>query len=339
MIVDCHAHLFAPEGLYAFRADLLADGGYHPLTPKVSQRRLETFAARNVEYMDSVGTDVQLLSPRPYHAMHSVRPARILPIWTAAANDVIARTVALYPNRFAGVAGLPIGAGQPVEVCFDELHRAIDELGFVGVCVNPDPYEGTGFTPGLGDEFWYPLYAELVELDVPALVHAAGCFNERETYSEHFITEESVAIMSLMRSRVFDEFPDLRIVVAHGGGSVPYQIGRWQADWSHNELSDGTREDFTTALRRLWFDTVLHHPLSLELLLRTVGPDRCLFGTERPGSGTSPNPRTGRDYDDLKPVIDGFDFLTDAERTAVFAGNARTVYPRLSLPVTASSPA
>jgi len=58
-----------------------------------------------------------------------------------------------------------------------------------------------------------------------------------------------------------------------------------------------------------------------------------------PGSGTSPNPRTGRDYDDLKPVIDGFDFLTDAERTAVFAGNARTVYPRLSLPVTASSPA
>lgn len=333
MIIDSHAHLFAPDGLYAYRANLLADGGHHPLKPHVSASSLQRFADRNVEYMDSVGTDLQMLSPRPYHAMHSVQPTRLLAPWIRANNDMIARTIELHPTRFAGVAALPIGAGQPVSAGFDELRRATEELGFVGVCINPDPYEGKGYTPGLGDEHWYPLYEKLCELDLPAMVHSAGCFNERETYSEHFITEESIAILSLMRSRVFTDFPSLRIVISHGGGSVPYQIGRWLADWAHSGLGDRLGDNFLDALRHLWFDTVLHHPLSLELLLRTVGADRCLFGTERPGSGTAPNPQTGHDYDDLKPVIDGFDFLDDAQRQGLFEGNARTVYSRLPVPV------
>jgi predicted TIM-barrel fold metal-dependent hydrolase len=71
---------------------------------------------------------------------------------------------------------------------------------------------------------------------------------------------------------------------------------------------------------------VLHSPLSLELLVRTVGADRCLFGTERPGSATTHDPVTGHDYDDLKPVIDGFEFLTADERAGIFSENARSLY-------------
>jgi 4-oxalmesaconate hydratase len=75
---------------------------------------------------------------------------------------------------------------------------------------------------------------------------------------------------------------------------------------------------------------VLHNPPSLELLLRTVGPDRVLFGTERPGSGSAMNPDTGHHFDDIKPVIDKIDFLTDADRRAIYEENARTFFPRLA---------
>lgn len=328
MIIDAHAHLYAPDSLYAYRAHLLADGGYHRLRPNVSQESLRRFVSKNLEFMDSVGTDLQLLSPRPYHAWTSVEPASLLEPWTRANNDVIARVVEMHPDRFAGIAGVPLAAGAPVESCFAEIHRAIEELGFVGLMINPDPAEGRAGGPALGDEYWYPLFEKMIELDVPALVHSGGCYNGRETYSEHFVTEESIAILSLLRAGTLERYPELRLVIAHGGGSVPYQIGRWEAERAHATLS-GRAEPFRESLRRLWFDTVLHNPASLELLIRTVGADRCLFGSERPGSGTAPNAATGRDYDDLRPVIDEMRGLDAGDRAAIFEGNVRSLYPRL----------
>jgi predicted TIM-barrel fold metal-dependent hydrolase len=338
MIIDAHAHLLAPADLYAFKANLLADGGYHSTTrgPKIPDDALAKAAAGNVAVMDSVGTDVQLLSPRPFHLGTSMSPSRMVAPWIRANNDTIARTVALHPDRFAGVGALPLVPEQPVSAGFEELDRIVD-MGFVGILLNPDLHEGRGSTPHLGDRYWYPLYEKLVERDLPIHVHSAGCYSDRETYSEHFVTEESIAILSLLRSDVFADFPSLRVMISHGGGSVPYQIGRWQAEALHPGLGGGpSAERFETALRRFWFDTVLHNPFSLELLLRTVGPDRVLFGTEKPGSGSAPNPETGRDFDDIKPVIDGFGFLSDTDRQAVFEDNARRVFPGLKTTAGAS---
>ena len=330
MIIDAHAHLVAPESLYAHRANLLADGGYHVIKAKVADGDLAMAAESNVATMDTVGTDFQLLSPRPYHQGHSMRPSWLVHDWIAANNDLIARTVDLYPTRFAGVAGLPITPGNPVSDAFRELHRAVEELSFVGVLVNPDPSEGLATGPALGDAYWFPLYEKLVELEVPMQIHSAGCYSGRETYSEHFITEESIAILSMLRGDVFEHFPTLRVIISHGGGSVPYQLGRWQAEQFHPQLGGGPgAKPFEEKLRQFYFDTVLHYPLALELLLRTVGPERVLFGTERPGSGSTNNPVTNAPYDDLKPVIEGFGFLTDGDRAAIFEGNARRVFPRL----------
>jgi 4-oxalmesaconate hydratase len=268
--------------------------------------------------------------------MHSHPRVRDVQVWVAANNDLIARTVALHPTRFRGVAGLPQVAGQPVEVVFDELDRAIDELGFVGALLNPDPGEGDGTTPTLGDEYWYPLYERLAAKDVPIHIHGASCYG-RENYSEHFITEESLAITSLARSRVFRDFPTLKFMISHGGGSIPYQIGRWRAERlgihglaSKSAYEDAMTEAFDESLRRLWFDTVLYNKESLELLFKVVGPDRCLFGTERPGSGSAIDPVTGRSLDDLRPVIEEISFLSPAEKAAIFEGNARTFYARLN---------
>lgn len=332
MIIDSHAHLVAPPSFYGYRANLLASGGYYKGKPATSDEELAKSAASNVAIMDSVGTDVQLLCPRPFHQMHSAKPDQVVHWWIEANNNMIARTVAMHPTRFAGVAGLPICMGSPVTDALPELDRVVNELGFVGVSLNPDPNEGIGHGPGLDDEYWHPLWERMIELNVPALIHSSGCNNGRESYSEHFVTEESIAILTLLRGEVFAKFPGLKIIVSHGGGSVPYQIGRWQAEVLAPGLGgDPNNTRFEVQLRQLYFDSVLHNPLSLELLLKTVGPDRVLFGTEKPGSGSAINPDTGRSFDDLKPVIEAMDFLSADDRAQVFEGNARSVFPRLKI--------
>jgi predicted TIM-barrel fold metal-dependent hydrolase len=338
LIVDIHAHLVAPQSLYGWRANLLATRGYYHDSPDLSDDVLREHAASNVAIIDNVGTDFQILSPRPFQQMHSAEPSKIVHSWIAANNDAIAKTVEFFPDRFAGMAGLPICAGRPVEEAFDELDRAVNDLGFVGVLLNPDPYEGKPNDVTLGDRYWYPLWEKLIEYELPALIHPAGCYSGRESYSEHFVTEESIAVLSALRSPLFQDFPDLRLIVSHGGGSVPYQIGRWQAARLYPTIGGSPdNERFEVALRKFSFDTLLHHPLSLELLIKTVGPDRCMFGTENPGSGSTTNPDTGRAYDDIKPVIEGMDFLSDTEKTAIFEGNAVAAFPRLKLPTAGAS--
>ena len=157
------------------------------------------------------------------------------------------------------------------------------------------------------------------------------CRNGREDYSAHFITEESIAVLGLLRSAVFIDFPKLKLVVSHGGGSVPYQVGRWVAESVHPLFSKNRplQEHFTDSMKRLYYDSCLYHKDSIELLLRLVGSDRVLFGTEKPGSGSAPDPRTGRELDDLKPVIESIEWLTDEDRSRIFEDNARAVYTRI----------
>ncbi|MDB5028750.1 MAG: amidohydrolase [Candidatus Eremiobacteraeota bacterium] len=332
MIIDSHAHLVTPDVLYANAAvSLAARGGHGRIPVKLSDEDLRVCAERNVAIMDSVGTDVQLISPRPYTLMHSQRPPELVHHWVAANNDAIARSVAMFPSRLRGVAGLPQVSGAPVSVVFDEIDRCVDELGFVGVLLNPDPSEGQGTVPPLGDEYWYPLYRKLVERDLPALIHSASCNNGREYYYEHFASEESLAVTSLARSTVFEDFPGLKLIVSHGGGAIPFQIGRWRAQYAG--LSELNKErntvTFDDRLRRLWFDTCVYTKNPLELLFKEIGAERCLFGTEKPGSGSAPDPLTGRDYDDTRPVIESIEFLTAEQKHAIFEGNARRVFSRL----------
>jgi 4-oxalmesaconate hydratase len=251
--------------------------------------------------------------------------------WTEDNNNLIARTIRMHPTRFRGVGGLPQATGAPVEKMFDEVRRCINDLGFLGLLINPDPSEGTGKSPPMGDSYWYPLYEFLCEHDIPGHIHSCACCG-RETYDEHFITEESLAITSIARSDVFARFPSLRLLVSHGGGSVPYQVGRWRSNRQMFAATSGEKmETFDDTLRRFWFDTVLHYKKSLELLFDVVGPDRCVFGTERPGSGGGIDPTSGKPYDDLKPVIESIKEISDADKKGIFEGNARRLFSRLDI--------
>jgi 4-oxalmesaconate hydratase len=329
VIVDIHGHVNAPSELYHYQATLFSDRGAHgnagpPLTPAHAKE----WSERTVAVMDSVETDIQFISPRPYAMMHSQEPAKIVQWWIEANNDFIAAQVAEQPDRLRGMAGLPQVYGTEPKAWLPELERAVNELGFVGCLINPDPGEGRGFTPGLGDPFWYPLYEKLVELDVPALVHSAGCNNGRETYSAHFINEESTAILSLLNSTALLDFPTLKLVISHGGGSVPYQVGRWRAARLQPRIKIGQvlKESFDDSLRRLYYDTCLYDRYCLELLFRIVGWDRCMLGTEKPGSGSAPDPVTGIDMDVLKPVIESMTILSDDQKRAILGDTASTLF-------------
>lgn len=359
MIIDSHAHLLTPSSVFGIRTILQASNGQHSKDWYVSrwlpEEDIVNSAKKCIAIMDQVGTDVQLISPRPFLLMHSHSRPDDVRVWIELQNDIIYKTIRLHPTRFRGIAGLPQASGQPIEIVFDEIDRCVNQMGFVGVMVNPDPDEGGGKSPRLGDPYWYPLWEKLESMDLPAHIHSAGCCS-RETYDEHFATEESLAITSVIHSDVFKLFPRLKLLISHGGGSIPYQIGRWRSHWfgelaaADPEIAKYFKEleaagwagkalptrpaqltTFDEQLRRFWFDTDVHNKASIELLLKTVGTDRCCFGTERPGSGGGIDLETGRPMDDFKYTIDRIDFLDDQDRYQIYEANAKKLFSRLGL--------
>lgn len=327
MIIDVHGHTSAPPELYSYNYSMLVNpsDGARP-GPRMSDERVEQAMETHLGQLAEVGTDIQLISPRPWGIPHAVRDESLVLAMTRANNDLIARQVAMHPDVFRGVGGLPQTTGTSPANCVEELERCVTELGFLGCQINPDPAAGVEQGPPMGDEHWYPLYEKMVELDVPALVHTGSCRSPRENQSEHFITEESIAVLTLLRSNVFQDFPGLKLVISHGGGSVPYQVGRFRAGRFGQMRRNAAVERFDTSLRRLYFDTVLYNRESIELLVRIVGADRTLFGTDRPATGTVVDPDTGRTLDDLKPVIEEIEWLSDEERQRIFEGNAKELY-------------
>lgn len=332
MIIDIHNHIVAGGELSAYQAGLLNSRGFHgrgrPGVTEESIKRARWQGVKHSEVLAEAGTDMAFISPRPYTMMHSEKPEKIVRWYCEAVNDALALQVKVEPDRFRAIGGLPQCGGVSPKNTFEEIDRCINALGFVGIMINPDPGEGDGLTPAMGEEYWYPLYEKLVAMDVPALVHGASCRNPRESFHSHFITEEGIAILSLVNSRVFEDFPRLKLIISHGGGPVPYQVGRWRSQLR----GPNDTENFDERLKKLYFDTALYNVESLDLLFKIVGPDNCLFGTERPGAGSKKDPRTGRWYDDVRPLIESLSWLTQEQKEKIFNKNAEKLFSRFRAP-------
>jgi OH-DDVA meta-cleavage compound hydrolase len=332
MIIDCHAHVSAPAELWAYKALLLSHLGSHGRGKvvvtddeiRIAANKREMAPIGHLDMIKKVGTDKQMLSPRPFQMMHSAKPSELVDWFTEETNNIIYRQTQIFPDLFFGVAGLPQAAGEPVERVLPELERCITQLGFKACLLNPNPYENTGVEPpGLGERYWYPLYEKLCELDVPAHIHATNSHSKRSPYSVNFIGEETIAVVNLVNSNVLKDFPTLKIIVSHGGGAIPYQIGRFQ---SGTIMHRAEGERFLDGVRKLYYDTVLYSEGALRLLIETVGPEQCLFGAECPGVGSSINPETGRTFDDIGPIIRSFDWVSQAQKEMIFEGNATRVF-------------
>jgi 4-oxalmesaconate hydratase len=329
MIIDSHGHYTTvPPGMRVFRALQISNMG-RPTKGAVAVSDDEirsSLEKGQIRLLDERGIDVMLFSPMASAMGHHFGNATISRYWTEVSNDLIHRACTLFPDRFVGVCALPQFPGVAPKGCCEELERCVREFGFIGCNLNPDPSGGYWTDPPLGDEWWYPLYEKLVELDATAMMHASATCNPAfHTTGSHYLNVDATAFMQLLESRVFTDFPTLKIVISHGGGNVPYQAARYRALCLMNKW-----EPFEQFITRLYFDTTVYNQDAMHLLVKVAGVDNVMFASEMLGGVTTKDPLTGRMFDDNKPCLDALDWLTEEDRRKIFEGNVRKAYPRLN---------
>ena len=332
MIIDCHGHYTTePQPLKDFRAEQVAwfenSTGKAPALGKISDDEIrETIENNQLRALKERGADMTIFSPRASGMAHHIGDEAVSRSWTTICNDMIARVVDLFPDNFIGVCQLPQSPGIPISNSIAELERCVNELGFVGCNLNPDPSGGHWTGLPLTDKSWYPFYEKMVELDVPAMIHVSGSCNPNfHATGAHYIAADTTAFMQLIQGDLFRDFPHLRLIIPHGGGAVPYHWGRYRglADMLKKPLLD------THVMKNVFFDTCVYHQAGIDCLFRVIDVENILFASEMFGAVKGIDPETGHHFDDTKKYIDNLD-IPDADKARVFSTNARRVYPRLN---------
>jgi 4-oxalmesaconate hydratase len=165
----------------------------------------------------------------------------------------------------------------------------------------------------------------MCELDVPAMIHVSGsCNPAMHATGGYYLAADTVAFMQLLQGDLFSRFPNLRLIIPHGGGAVPYHWGRYRG------LADMLKQpDIETHLmNNVFFDTCVYHQPGIDLLADVIENKNILFGSEMVGAVRGIDPRTGHYFDDTRRYIDALD-IPAHEKHMIFEGNARRVYPRL----------
>ncbi len=177
--------------------------------------------------------------------------------------------------------------------------------------------------PPLYDRYWWPIWEKMSELDVPGMIHVSATCNENfHTTGSHYLGADTTAFMQALTSGFLNDFPNLRLIIPHGGGAVPFHWGRFKG------MAEDQGWDFAGVLRNLYFDTCVYHQPGIDLLLDVVPTDNILFASEMVGAVRSVNPDTGHHYDDTRRYIDAAR-IDEAARRKIFEENARKVFPRL----------
>jgi 4-oxalmesaconate hydratase len=330
LIIDCHGHYTtAPPAHDAWRKAQLAAfeaGRPAPPYPDIPDDEIAASIEENqLRLIRARGLDLTLFSPRASAMAHHLGDEGVSVTWARANNDLIARVVRLFPERFAGVCMLPQSPGAGLASCVAELERCVVELGFVGCNLNPDPGGGHFDAPPLTDRYWYPLYETMVALEVPAMIHVSGSCNPGlHATGGFYIAADTIAFMQLLQGDLFRDFPALRLIIPHGGGAVPYHWGRYRG------LADMLKQpDVETHLmNNVFFDTCVYHQPGINLLADVIDHKNILFGSEMIGAVRGVDPQTGHFFDDTKRYVDAL-HITGEARAAIYEGNARHVFPRL----------
>jgi 4-oxalmesaconate hydratase len=332
MIIDCHGHYTtAPQKLSDFRdlqVKAFNEGSAAPAKAllAISDDEIrETLETAQLKLQKERGTDVTIFSPGAGKMAHHVGDAAVSALWSEVSNDLIHRACTLFPRNLVGVCQLPQSPGVRPDTCIAELERCVLELGFIGCNLNPDPTGGYWTDPPLTDRWWYPLYEKMVELDVPAMVHvAASCNPNFHGTGAHYLAADTTAFMQFLLSDIFVDFPTLKFILPHGGGAVPYHWGRYRG-----LAQDLKRPPVKDLMANVFFDTCVYHHPGVELLTKVIPVENVLFASEMIGAVRGIDPETGHRFDDTKRYIDAVPWLSDADRSKIFEGNARRVYGRL----------
>ena len=322
MLIDVHAHALSADivrrmadtpgfgwPLEATGAGRYRYAGGNPLDPLIYDlgARLDIMKRRGVTH--------QLLSPPPSVIANgdkvvSLDEARLF-------NQSTAWLVTNGEGRLAGFA-VP-ALGEPA-IAADELRRTVDQHGFAGVVLStaagPLPLDSPAFEP---------LFAAIEALDLLVFMHpTSSALSVAQTdYTLRTLvgwpTETTIAVTRLIFSGVLERHPRLKIVLAHGGGTLANLAGRLDLGWSAPiyEANPACRANITRApstyLKDLYYDTVVADPDMLDFLVRTYGADHVLFGTDFPYEiGDA----------DGALAMPALDRLPQADRTKIMSGNA-----------------
>ena len=332
MIIDCHAHYTSePKSFQDFRQSQIKafnDGKPWPKRDllKVSDDEIRAHLdPAQIKFQRERGIDLTIFSPRASAMGHHIGDYALSLEWTQICNDMIHRIIGLYPKDFIGVCQLPQSNGVKPDACAAELARCVNEYGFVGCNLNPDPSSGYFNAPPLSDKWWYPLYDKMVELDVPAMIHVTGsCNPAQHTTSSYYLNGDTMAFAQLMLSNLFKDFPTLKFIIPHGGGAVPYHWGRFRGI----AFMNGKPELDQIMANNIFFDTCVYHQPGIDFLTSVVPIDNILFASELVGAVKGIDPKTGHEFDNTKRYVENAP-LSATDKQKIFEGNARRVFPRL----------
>jgi len=296
-VIDVHAHVVVPEiyaetSRWSIFAQSINDPNLSGEAREKAKQRSDSVIARmadtdeRIAAMDAMGVDVQVLSPSLVHqCTYEAEPQTALAL-DRASNDRIAAMVAARPSRFRGLGSVPL---QSSALAVQELDRCIGELGLSGVIISTRVRDIE-----IGDQSLRPFWDRVEELGAVVFIHPAG--NPDPRFRPHFLWnsigqsfEEAMAIASLMYDGVLDAFPRLKICISHGGGYMPFYLGRVVRNYLEKP---STRVNMTKApdeyLRMLYYDSCVYDPVTLEQLVAKVGSGRVLMGSDYPVGETRP---------------------------------------------------
>ena len=334
MPIDVHAHYVPPELLdvLAGRAPDFGISLQHGLNcqcaihfdngPKIRPffAELIELVEKRLASMNAAGVDRKVLSswcdifgphlaPQPSAAWH-----RFL-------NDQLARLCDRHKDRFSMLASVPL---PHADAAAAELERAVTKLGAVGAVIPANVND-----VNLGDLDLDAFWQKAVDLDVGVFIHPVQAVPLKRsskyglTQVVQYTSDTSMTVGSLIMSGVLDRFPTLRLLLSHGGGGVPYLIGRF--DCMHERMDRVAQADVATQppsayLRRFFYDTVVHDPAILRWLADRVSAARVVLGSDYsfPPADRDPVGTVRRA---------GF---TSPEEGAILRGNAFVLFPGLT---------
>jgi 4-oxalmesaconate hydratase len=334
IVIDIHGHYTtAPKALEDWRNRQIAGIKDSATMPKAAELRIsddalrESIETNQLAKMRERGSDLTIFSPRASFMAHHIGDFNVSSTWAAICNELCHRVSQLFPEHFIGAAMLPQSPGVDPKTCIPEIERCVNELGMVGINLNPDPSGGHWNSPPLTDRHWYPIYEKMVELDIPAMIHVStscnACFH---TTGAHYINADTTAVMQLIQGDLFKDFPTLKFVIPHGGGAAPYHWGRYRG------LAQELKKPLLVEhlLKNIFFDTCVYHQPGINLLTQVIPVDNILFASEMIGAVRGIDPETGHYFDDTKRYVLATPHLNAEQRYKVFEANARRVYPRLN---------
>jgi aminocarboxymuconate-semialdehyde decarboxylase len=235
---------------------------------------------RKIHDMEERKLAFSILSSTPFAFFYEIEAGLAIEL-ARYQNDQLAEMVKKIPDSFAAMATLPL---QAPGAALKELERAIDGLGLRGIEIGSH----VGHRE-LGDKAFWPVYKLLEKHGLPMFIHphhVAGMDRLQEFYLSNLIgnpLDTTIASANLIFSGVFETYPDLKVILAHGGGQLPYIFGRLEHGYQvRPECKDYVHKSPHQFLKNFYFDILTHSDEALRYLITLVGSDHVLLGTDYP---------------------------------------------------------